>query len=63
MHRRPGGILRHPDHRQLGVGGIQETDPLPIQPDSSRHQIGIQGQGIAVAMLDPRDLAGAFKVR
>ncbi len=63
MHGRRGRVERNADGRDFGIVRLQETHPLAVHADAPRHQVGGQRQGVAVALLDARDLAVALQSR
>jgi hypothetical protein len=60
VHRGRGGVRRNPDGWNLRIIGRQETHSLPVHADAAWDQVGVEGESIALAVFDPRDLAAPF---
>jgi hypothetical protein len=62
VHRGRGGVRWNPDGWDLGIIGREKAHSLAVHADAARDQVGVQGESIALAVFDPRDLAAPFQL-
>jgi hypothetical protein len=56
MHRGSGGIGWDSDCWEFGIVRLECADALPVHSDSAGNQVGLEGKGVAIALLDTSDL-------